>query len=459
MSTRRKIQLLLWSYFWLIIFEGALRKWVFPGLSTPLLLVREPIALAAFFLGWPYLTRRPWSGWIGFLWIVGLVALFLAVSVGHRDIPTALFGVRILWFHLPLIFLFAAVFTRDDVFTFAKAIAFIAIPMALLIAMQYSLPQSHFVNVAPGGEEGGGFSGALGKFRPPGTFSFTNGLTEFYALAAACVLALVVSGPRPLPKWTWLSSAALVVALPVSISRALLFRYVLVLIATFAASALSGRSMKNFLVGGVVLFVVALAATRLSVVQDSQKAFVARWEMAMDHEAKDSGVQGLLEKRVGGSTFGAVANTVDAPILGHGIGLGTNFGATRVAGKRAFLIGEGAWPTTLGELGPILGLALLGFRLALAFALLRRAVSQAKRANALPLILGGYALVMIVMGGTAQPTELGFVVLGAGLMLAACNPTRAEMLARANRRDGVIPGRLPANRGHAIRVKTKRYQS
>jgi hypothetical protein len=430
MTTRRKIQLLLWTYFWLIIFEGAIRKWVLPGLSTPLLMIREPVALAAFVLGWPYLTRRPWSSWVGLLWIIGLISLFLAISVGHRDIPTALFGVRILWFHLPLIFLFAAVFTRDDVITFAKAIAFVAIPMAVLIAIQYSLPQSHFLNVAPGGEEGGGFSGALGKFRPPGTFSFTNGLTEFYTLAAACVLALVVSGPRPLPKWIWLSAASLIVALPVSISRSLLFKYVLVVAATLAASALSGRNMKNFLVGGVVLSVVALAATRLPVVQDAQKAFNARWEMATEAEGGDEGVQGVLEKRVGGSTLGAVAEAFNAPLLGYGIGLGSNFGATRVSGKKAFLVGEGLWPVTLGELGLMLGLALLGLRVALAVSLLRRAVLQAKHANALPLIIGGYALVMVVMGGTAQPTELGFVVLGAGLMLAACNPTKAELLRR-----------------------------
>jgi len=430
MTTSRKIQLLLWTYFWLVIFEGAIRKWLLPGLSTPLLLIREPVALAAFFLGWPYLTRRPWSSWVGLLWIIGFISLFLAISVGHRDIPTALFGVRILWFHLPLIFLFAAVFTRDDVISFAKAVAFVAIPMAVLIAMQYSLPQSHFLNVAPGGEEGGGFSGALGKFRPPGTFSFTNGLSEFYGLAAACVVALVVSGPRPLPKWIWFSAASLIVALPVSISRTLLFKYVLVVASTFAASALSGRNMKNFLVGGVVLCFVALAATRIPVVQDAQKAFAARWEMATEAEGEGEGVQGVLERRVGGSTVGAVGEAFDAPLLGYGIGLGTNFGATRVAGKKAFLVAEGAWPSTIGELGPLLGLILLGLRVALAVSLLRRAVVQAKRANALPLIIGGYALVMVVLGGTAQPTELGFVVLGAGLMLAACNPTKADLLRR-----------------------------
>ena len=36
---------LFWAYFLLLIFEGALRKWVFPPLSGPLLLIRDPIGL------------------------------------------------------------------------------------------------------------------------------------------------------------------------------------------------------------------------------------------------------------------------------------------------------------------------------------------------------------------------------------------------------------------------------
>jgi hypothetical protein len=360
------------------------------------------------------------------------VAVFFALIAGHRDLLIALYGARILWFHLPLIFLFAAVFTRDEVYAFAKATALVAIPMAVLIAMQYSLPQSHFLNAAPGGEEGVGFTGALGKFRPPGTFSFTNGLTEFYAFAAACVVGLIVSGPRPLPKWIWLSAASLVAALPISISRGLFFKYVGVIAAALAASVASGRNIKNLLVGGVVLTVVALAAAQLPVVKDAQRAFEARWERATESEGGEEGVQGVLEKRVGGATLGAVANAFDAPLLGHGIGLGTNVGAMRVAGKRTFLVGEGAWPVMIGELGPILGLVLIGLRLALAATFLRRSWRQAKHGNALPLVLMGYALVPIAIGGTAQPTALGFLVVGAGLTLAACNPTVGEMLARRN---------------------------
>jgi hypothetical protein len=430
MSTRRKIQLLLWSYLWLLIFEGALRKWVVPGLSSPLLLIRDPIAVAAVLLGWPYLTRRPWVVWMGWFFAIAGVAVLLAVTVGHGDIITALYGARILVFHLPLIFLFASVFNRDDVWSMARALAFIAIPMVVLIALQYSLPQSHFLNVKPGGEEGGGFGAALGRFRPPGTFSFTNGLVEFYSLAAACVIALFVSGPRPLPKWLWLSSGALVIALPVSISRGMLFKYIGVIVATLTASVLGGKSIKNLMLGAMVLALVALFAGRLPVVQDATKVFGARWEEATEQEGGEDGVQGVLEHRIGGTTLGALAKSGDFPLLGHGIGLGTNVGAMRATGKMRFVIAEGTWAATIGELGLVVGILLLVVRLALAFSLLRYAWRQAVQGNALPLVLGGFALVLLIMGGTAQPTSLGFLVVGAGLMLAACNPSAAQVRRR-----------------------------
>src|SRR6202022_5134648 len=49
-SSLRSIRLLIWLYFWLLLWEGALRKWVFPSWSTPLLLVRDPVLLLAYTL-------------------------------------------------------------------------------------------------------------------------------------------------------------------------------------------------------------------------------------------------------------------------------------------------------------------------------------------------------------------------------------------------------------------------
>jgi len=451
MSTRRKIQLLLWTYFWLLIFEGALRKWLLPGLSTPLLLVRDPVAIAAVMLGWPYLTHRPWAGWFGWLWGIGGAGFFFALAVGHHDPVTALYGARIFWFHWPLVFLFAAVFTRDDVYAFAKTAALIAIPMTILIAFQYSLPQSHFVNLKPGGEEGSSFGGVLGRFRPPGTFSFTNGLADFLGFAAGCVLALLVSGPRPLPKWIWASCAALVVAWPVSISRTVLFKYVLVAISAAVATALSGRNIKNFLVGGIAVGLVALAATQLPIFRDAQKTFAARWDSATEAEGKEEGVQGVLRARVGESTLGAALKAFEAPVLGHGIGLGTNVGAMRAKGRTRFTLGETSWEVSISELGPVLGLLYIGLRVAMTIWLVRLAWRQARRGNPCPFILGGCAVPIVFFGATAQPTSLGFIVVAAGLMLAACNPTAREISLRLAR--SKMPGQSDAGRGSQAKAR------
>ena len=42
----------IYLYFLLLIFEGALRKWVLPGLATPLLIIRDPLALYLIILAW-----------------------------------------------------------------------------------------------------------------------------------------------------------------------------------------------------------------------------------------------------------------------------------------------------------------------------------------------------------------------------------------------------------------------
>jgi hypothetical protein len=420
MSRQRKIQLLLWSYFWLLIFEGALRKWVVPGLSTPLLIIRDPVAIVAVALGFRELTQRPWSGWFWWTWFVGGLGFFLALIAGHRDIITAVFGARIWLFHFPLIFLFPCVFGRDDVWRFVKATAFIAIPMTLLIVLQYSLPQSHFVNRAPGGEEGVGFSGALGKFRPPGTFSFTNGVTEFYGLAAAGIAAWLLSGPKPVPKWLWLSGASLLVALPVSISRGLFFKYALTALGAAVASVLAGRQIKQLMTAAILVALTVLVVSQLPIVQESRKAFERRWETATEKEGGEEGVRGVVTSRLDYVTAGAFDKFLDYPLLGYGVGMGTHVGAQRVTGVRKFAIAEGLWGSVLGEFGPILGLVALGFRVALSVWLLKLAWSCARRGNTLPLVLGSFAVPLVFMCQTSQPTWLGFIVVGAGLMLAGC---------------------------------------
>ena len=421
MTRQQKIQNLLWLNFWFLIFEGALRKWFLPGLSTPLLIIRDPICAAALVLGWQYIQHGPWFKWILGFWALGVTALALAVVGGHGDLATGVYGARILFIYFPVIFLYHMVFQLEDVWKFAKAILIIAIPMTILMALQYSLPQSHFLNIAPGGEGSAGFGGALGKFRPPGTFSFINGLTDFYAMAVAFLFAWILGGPRPLPRWLWISAAGIIFALPLSISRTLLFNYFFAAVFTAAASLFLGRMARNLAIGFVILGCLSFLVSRSALFQDAQEAFSARWEHANWTEGEGEGVSGVLSKRVFGSLINSVKMSDEIPLFGMGIGLGTNVGAMRSVGQREFVVAEASWPAIVGELGPILGFLLIGLRVALAIKMLLICWVQLRLRNPLPFILGSFALHAMLLGQTAQPTSLGFLTLSCGLMLASCN--------------------------------------
>mgnify|MGYP006879003746 CR=1 FL=1 len=432
MATRRRLRQLLWLYFWLLIFEGALRKWVLPGLSNPLLLVRDPIALLAVWWGWPLLRQRRWQIWLQPLLWIGSLGALLAVAVGHGDLFTAVYGARVFLVQLPLIFVFAAVFDRSDVLRFAWVLLWLSIPMTLLLATQSGLPDSHFLNVGPGGFGTAAFEGALGRSRPPGTFTFVNGVVSFYSLAAAS-LFMVLYGSKVRQRgrlFSMVAGIALVVALPVSISRSLLAGYLLVLVALIA-TLLIARVRILPLVSGLFAVLIAFGlATTLPAFQDTSAAFLARWEgagAASGADRQEVGDAGIVANQLQNRVlpgFTQPLNSLDRiPLLGYGIGMGSNVGAQRLGAGTGFLLGEGGWEVSLGELGPVLGLLFIFWRAALAFWMLRVALRAASRGNRLPLILVGASFLDVMSSQLSQPTGLGFMVLSGGLTLAACNPS------------------------------------
>jgi hypothetical protein len=429
-SSRRRLRQLIWLYFWLLIFEGALRKWVFPGLSNILLLVRDPIALSAVFLGWPLLQQKRWQIWLLPLFVIGILGTILAITVGHGDLITALYGSRVFLLQLPLIFVIAAVFERRDVIRMAWVFLWISIPMTLLLATQSSLPNTHILNVGPGGIGTAAYEGALGRSRPPGTFTFINGVSSFYSLAAASLfIVLYATKVRQLGRLFCVAAGiALIVALPVSISRSLLAGYLLVL-AALIVTLILGRVRLFPLIGGLLALVVAVGlATQIPAFQDTSDAFLSRWESAgasAGAERDEVGDVGIatnqFTSRVLPGFTRPFSKLNSLPLLGSGIGLGSNVGAQRFGLGRAFLLGEGGWEVSLGELGPLLGLPFIFWRVALSLWMVRLALRSASRGNRLPLILVGASFLDVLGGQLSQPTGLGFMVLSGGLTLAACN--------------------------------------
>jgi hypothetical protein len=255
-------------------------------------------------------------------------------------------------------------------------------------------------------------------------------LASFYALAGALFVGWLMSGPRPLPKWLWLGGACLVLAPPMAVSRALAYHFGLTGLAALIAVGASPRALKQALPAALVLAVVVFGVAQTPLFQTATEAFSLRWEHAVQSEGHGEGAIAATANRV--IHYGIITGFnkfFEIPLFGEGIGIGTNVGAQLLTGERAFLVGEGAWPATLGELGPIFGLFLILYRVALTVTLGVWALIFSRQGNHLPLIVGSVAFYMICLGGTATPTDLGFLVITGGLMLAAFEEPEERPLA------------------------------
>lgn len=405
----------VWLYFYLLLFEGALRKWILPELSDFLLVIRDPLAIALIFYSWKlgYFKLNRYAVGMASIAVVGIGA---ALLVGHQNIPVTIYGARILLVQFPLIFLIGQVFNKKDVFKIGKHFLWLSIPMTVLIAMQFYSPQSSWVNRGVGGDlEGAGFSGAMGFFRPPGTFSFTNGNTFFYSLLAIFILIFLLNR-RENRVLLFLSSISLVIAIPLSISRTLLFSVLISFFFYLVSLSFRPNFFKRFLVFVFSAIILGFVVSNLEFFNIAVEAFTSRFESASESEG---GLEGTLVDRYLGGFVNAVFDSKNIPFFGHGIGMGTNVGSQLLSGDREFLIAEEEWARTIGEMGFLLGLGIILIRLLFTWKLALLSFTELKKNSCTPWMLLSFVLLIFPQGQWAQPTALGFAVFSSGLLLSS----------------------------------------
>ena len=415
----------IWLYFFLWVFEGALRKWVLPGLSSPLLIIRDPLAIWLLIMAGKQ-NLFVLNHYIIGMGIIGFVGILTAIFFGHKSLSVALFGARILLIHFPLIFVIGRVFTYEDVIKMGKMIVYISIPMAMLVAMQFYSPQSAWVNRGVGGDiEGGGFSGAMGFFRPPATFSFITGTVAYYTLAASFIIFFWLNRSNTKQIILYAATFALIVVIPLSISRSLFFGVAIVLI--FMAMAIGRKTeyLGKMVFGAVIISLLVIFLSGKSFFQTGTEAFTSRFETANEQEG---GVEGVLIDRFLGGMFAALSNSSVLPFFGYGLGMGTNAGSKLLTGSSGFLIAEGEWGRVIGELGPLMGIVMIFLRLQLGFIVAIASYKNLARGNLLPWLLLSMVLINVPQGQWAQPSSLGFSVLVCGLAIAALKGPKEKKL-------------------------------
>lgn len=413
----------IWLYYFLLIFEGALRKWVLPGLASPLLIVRDPIA---FFL----IIRSIQAGiykpnfYVVTAWLISLISLYATLFVGHGNIFVAFYGLRIFALHFPLIFIIGKIFDKDDVIQIAKISLWIHIGMTILVAVQFFSPQTSWVNRGVGGDlEGSGFSGGSGYFRVPGTFSFTNGLTAFYGFISVFVVHFWIYKEKRIPQiLLTIASFFLLAAIPLSVSRSVFFQFITVflfmVLTITQKTKLLTRIFGTMMITGVIFYILSF----FSFFQIALNVFTERFKTANESEG---GIEGLFLDRFLGGMIGAFSNDFNTEFWGKGVGLGTNAGAKLLTGTQ-YLFSEGEWGRLIGEMGIVLGIIAILIRLILVTSMLKNAWLAIRKQNYLPWLLCGFVFIAILQGQWAQPTALGFAVFSGGLLLASLNTDRED---------------------------------
>ena len=406
---------LLWFYMVVWIVEGALRKWIVPGLSTPLLIIRDPILLYIYYLAF---TKGlfPKGVFVSGVLVLGAIALLVSVAATDTPLLIELYGWRASYLHLLLIFVIPKVFDVDDVRRLGKWMLLVTPPMAALVFLQFLAGRNSWLNAGAGGSAGAMIESAYGHIRPSGTFSFTNGLTGFTSLAAVYFLYHLLEG-RVYPRLIWLAAApSLVLLVVLSGSRSAAGLVFLIMSAlTFIGIVHRRYRGVTFKLAGM-LGLLVLVGGSFAVFKQGLDVFAYRFGNAANVRA---------------GFFGRFFESFDAPFLiaentpafGYGLGMGTNVAGGLLLGHSALLLSEGEMGRDIMESGPLIGGLYLSLRACIALGMGSAALrSLFRNVNTLPLLIFSGCFIDLLEGQFSQPTELGYATIACGLCLAANRP-------------------------------------
>lgn len=410
-SNSNLVKRLIWLYFWMLLLEGAFRKWFLPGLAAPLLLARDPVVIAIYLMA-AVQGRFPRSGFL--VWIGGLTIASLAVSlVGDGNLKVSVFGLHANFLHLPLIFVIAEYFDLEDVKKIGKWLLVMLVPMTLIAVMQFRGGPDARINVGAGGELGAQLYAASGRVRASGTFSFVTGFVSFLAICSSFLLYHFLQKRVYAKLLAAVALPALILSLGVSGSRsAILAVSIVMACAGFACI----RRWDKF---GGTAFVRALGICLVFLVLNQTRMFREGVEVERARFETGGGVKTGIVERYFGEFVSAFHTAANAPLLGVGLGMGTTAGAAIITKERQFLLGEGEWSRVLMELGPLMGTIYLLLRISLIATAFSAAYRALNRGHILPILLLGMSGLEMLTGQFGQSTALGFGVFSMGLTFAS----------------------------------------
>ena len=274
----------------LLIYDGALRKWVLPDAEQILFILKDALlfGLLAYALfnrsGSTTSTIQP-NARVLFL----LYAAWVLLESGNLNLPSVLVGIWGLKAHLlyaSLILLLPLAFNNlDDLLRWlVKIYPWVVVPVCALAFVQVASPADSFINESlKGGTEGAAYFGEAGLVRVTSTFSYISGMGSFVQAATLLGMGLFLAGTRSRLFLIGLGFALAV--LPATGSRG-----VIVVAAASAVimllAALASRLIGKRMAVRVVLVIAILGAVSLQTQDAAWVALQQRAESSKSDEGR-----------------------------------------------------------------------------------------------------------------------------------------------------------------------------
>ncbi len=413
-ANRIKIIQGIWVYLILLIFEGALRKWILPSLSSVLLVIRDPVILGIYLLALRY-RILPLNRFMVSLMAIAILSLSFAFFAPNSDLFVILYGLRANFLHMPLIFLMGSIMRYEDIDAMGRFVINLVFPMSILMIFQFLSSPDSWINVGAGADAFQ-IRATVGNVRPPSVFSFITGVAEYFALASAYLGYYLLIKNTRLDARLLISVIGLLIGLVLSISRLALVSILIVWTLGIFSIIFYPTRIHRQVIGIVLVIFAALVVLQFDFAGSALTVFGGRIDEASAYEGGRVG----FFTRISATIFDHFSNLGDIPLTGYGLGMGTSAGAKMMTGDvMAYLLAEDEVARILQESGPIAGLLFLMWRWWLCVYLFLKSLKACVNGDGLPLLLWGAAAPMLLISQLGRPTSLGFTVFISGLCLAS----------------------------------------
>ncbi len=359
------------AIFFILVFEGALRKWVVPGANEWIYFLKDLVILGAY-LNFFFLSRTS-TRWFFkgttiniLISLIAVWCLYQAFNPSLGSPLIGLLGMKFYLFYLPLMWMIPSLFQSElELYKFLRSHLLLLIPVGILGVVQFFSPSSSPINVYVAQEvEAVTFAGT-DFARITGPFSYIGGYSVYLLVCFGLLIPfLSIKQSR---WWRWLLICELLLVTVNSCmtgSRSVVMGSVLFLVGYLAAQVLTQpgttlRLLNRFLLPAII---VAIAAS-------------IWFRPAIDAYSMRASTSGGVSDRVSGSFVEPFEFMKYKELDGYGTGA-THQAASAL--RRAVGLPRGEWIPTgyeseMGrvalELGPIGFLLWYGLRVSIAIAL------------------------------------------------------------------------------------------